>query len=540
MAVAGCDAVRVACDELRKAAELHDTAVAKAEATVRAHPEDDSAKVRAASAYEEKCRQMNDVLSTNIPLIENKLQEVKDLIKEDMEELDAIEKENARLKAEKKTLKQELESEKSRNEEAKVEEATIDSQLAEATKAAQTARKAASAYEEKGPFSYNPKQGQLYSKLLADKMRLLTVFEKYKVQFAHRNTASKHIGHCYELQRLEQAEFDKLKEEAKTWNESEMDTIQQEVDSLEDTRSDLLKAGWPEEHADIQDINEKFNSIKKSAAAWDKTLADEDKRRTDMQGTLSKFMKDDAKLLQWCRQERTNMEAQSEPHHVQEFCASLVQNIGTMEENFAHLGDTGEALLPNKMVERALVEVNEVWLNLQINAYERQRHIMLEIHQKSKLENEVRAFSNFSTKLKRFFEETIKVLNIPTDNESIQVVAPVLGKCRQLLKEFQVHALLADHLSDFSLRMEHIRDNYNVLRRTVFAKLTFLSTDRRTVDEVSSQRREEFVGKITEIKGWLRAHSEGENWESIHEKVKRIQELVDKQLSVGDEEVEEF
>eukprot|EP01064_Diplonema_japonicum_P023120 TRINITY_DN33571_c0_g1_i1.p1 TRINITY_DN33571_c0_g1~~TRINITY_DN33571_c0_g1_i1.p1 ORF type:complete len:539 (+),score=178.24 TRINITY_DN33571_c0_g1_i1:52-1668(+) len=538
MAIAGCDAVRVACDELRKAAELHDTAVAKAEATVRAHPDDDSAKVRAASAYEEKCRQMNDVLSTNIPLIENKLQEARDLIREDIEELDVIEKENAKLKSVKKALKEELEAEKARNEEAKVEEATIDNQLAEATKAAQTARKAASAYEEKGPFSYNPKQGQLYSKLLADKMRLLSIFEKYRVQFAHRNTSSKPLGHGFDLQRLEQEDFDKFKEEASTWNESEMEKIQGEVDALEDTKADLVKTGWPEEHADICDTSEKFNNIKKAAAAWDIVLAAEDKRRTDMQGTLSKFMKDDAKLLQWCRQERTNMEAQSEPHHVQEFCASLTQNIGTMEENFAHLGDTGEALLPNKMVERALVEVNEVWLNLQINAYERQRHIMLEIHQKSKLENEVRAFSNFSSKLKRFLEETIKVLNIPTDNESIQVVAPVLNKCRQLLKEFQPHALLADHLSDFSLRMEHIRDNYNVLRRTVFSKLTFLSTDRRTVDEVSSQRREEYLNKINEIKGWLRAHSEGENWGSIHDKVKRIQELVEKQLNV--DEPEEF
>ena len=287
----------------------------------------------------------------------------------------------------------------------------------------------------------------------------------------------------------------------------------------QETRAELIKIGWPEESADIYDVTEVLSQVKRSAATWETILTQEEKRRSDMKGTLEKFLKDDTKLLQWCRQERTNMEAQTEPHHVQEFCASLILNIETMEENFAHLGDTGEALLPNKMVERALVEVNEVWLNLQITAYERQRHIMLEIHQKSKLENEVRAFSGFSTKLKKFLEETIRVLTLPTDNESIQVVAPVLQQCRQLLNEFSQHALLADHLSDFSLRMERIRDNYNILRRTVFSKLTFLSTDRRTVDEVSGQRREEYMSKIGEIKAWLKAHSDGESWESIHEKV---------------------
>ena len=280
-----------------------------------------------------------------------------------------------------------------------------------------------------------------------------------------------------------------------------------------------MATGWPEEYADICDCKERFSEVKKEVETWSGILNTEDKRRVDMQGRLEKFMRDDAKLLQWCRQERTNMEAQSEPHHVQEFCASLIQNIGTMEENFSHLGDTGEALLPNKMVERALVEVNEVWLNLQINAYERQRHIMLEIHQKSKLENEVRAFSNFSTKLKLFFQETIHVLQIPTDHESIQVVAPVLKQCKQLLEQFTPHALLADHLADFSLRMEHIRDNYNLLRKTVFSKLTFLSTDRRVVDEVSTQRREEYLSKVDEIRSWLKVHSEGENWGSIHGKV---------------------
>ncbi|KAJ9467882.1 hypothetical protein DIPPA_20247 [Diplonema papillatum] len=533
MAIANCDAIRQACDELRKAAELADTTVARSEAAIRANPEDEAAKAKAVKAYEDKIKQMNDVMSKCVPLIDTKFQETKKLIKEETDELDIIEEENTQYKTAKKALREELEAEKSKNEAAKQEELAIDKQLGDATKSAQVARKAAAQYETKGPFDYRPDQGSLYAKLTEDKVKLTSTFEKYKVLFAHRNTAPRPHGHGYDLQRLEKAEFDQLVEEAKNWNETEINNIQSDLEDLEATRGKLLQTGWPEEHAEVSDTLDKFQQVKKAAETWNQILAVEDKRRKDMQSSLETFMLDDAKLLQWCRQERTNMEGQSEPHHIQEFCASLIRNIGTMEENFAHLAQKGEALLPNKMVERALVEVNEVWLNLQINAYERQRHIMLEIHKKSKLENEVRAFSSFSTKLKRFLEETIKVLEIPTDHESILVVAPVLKHCRELLDEFKPHALLADHLSDFSLRMEHIRDNYNVLRRTVFSKLTFLSTDRRTVDEVSGQRREEYLNKVHEIKRWVQAHSEGENWDSVHSKVKRVQEIVDKAIESG-------
>eukprot|EP00754_Rhynchopus_humris_P051091 Rhum_TRINITY_DN9333_c0_g1::Rhum_TRINITY_DN9333_c0_g1_i1::g.33036::m.33036 len=536
MAVACCDAVRLACDELRVSAEINDTAVARAEGEVRANPEDEGAKDAAAEAYKQKCEELNKFLEKNVPVIEEKLQEARRAIKEDNTRLKDIEDRTTILREDKKVLKQELEEEKALHNAAKTDESTLLSQLNDATKASQQARKAASQYEEKGPFNYHPDMGGLYSKLVKGKLDVLMALESHRVTFAHRCTAPKPGGHGFDLQRLDQAEFEKLTEELQKWTEEEVPALTAELESLEATKAELIKSGWPEENADIYEASEVFAQVKKNADTWEGIVEEESRRRNDMKSTLEKFMKDDAKLLQWCRQERTNMEAQTEPHHVQEFCASLIQNIETMEENFAHLGDTGEALLPNKMVERALVEVNEVWLNLQINAYERQRHIMLEIHEKLKLENEVRAFSNFSTKLKKFLEETIRVLEIPDDIDSKQVVAPVLKQCRQLLSEFAPHALLSDHLSDFSLRMERIRDNYNVLRKTVFSKLTFLSTDRRTVDEVSSQRREEYVSKINEIKAWLKAHSDGESWESIHSKVMRIQQIIDRQLAPAEDE----
>ncbi|KAJ9467883.1 hypothetical protein DIPPA_20259 [Diplonema papillatum] len=56
MAISNCDAIRQACDELRKAAELADTIVARSEAAIRANPEDEAAKAKAVKAYGTKTK----------------------------------------------------------------------------------------------------------------------------------------------------------------------------------------------------------------------------------------------------------------------------------------------------------------------------------------------------------------------------------------------------------------------------------------------------------------------------------------------------
>ena len=197
MAIKTCDAVRASCDDLRKASELHDPVVAKAETAVRAAPEDEGLKSTAEAAYVEKCRMMNAVLSQNIDLIDSRLEEARTSIEQETEQLELIEQENSQLKLEKKTLKEQLEEERVKNDAAKTEESKLDGQLIEATKAAQTARKAAAQYEEKGPFTYRTNMGSAFQKLIDAKVSLLGHFEKYKVLFMHRNTALRPQGHGY-------------------------------------------------------------------------------------------------------------------------------------------------------------------------------------------------------------------------------------------------------------------------------------------------------------------------------------------------------
>ena len=197
MAVACCDAVRLACDELRTSAELNDTTVARAEGQVRQNPDDEGAKDAAADAYQNKCEALNKFLEKNVPIIEEKLQEARAAIKTDAEKLTGFDHENGALKRERKMLKEQLEEAKAANAAAKLEESTLINQLNDATKAAATARKAASQYEEKGPFEYHPDQGKLFIKLTDAKLNALRTLEAHRVTFNHRCTAPKPHGHGY-------------------------------------------------------------------------------------------------------------------------------------------------------------------------------------------------------------------------------------------------------------------------------------------------------------------------------------------------------
>jgi hypothetical protein len=263
-------------------------------------------------------------------------------------------------------------------------------------------------------------------------------------------------------------------------------------------------------------------------AAADSKLASYAAREAAVEDGIKEFESERKRLLVWCRQQKTNLDAMVEPDHVQEFCASLLSNFPTMEENFSVLLEVAEPLLPNADVQNALVETNEVWLNLQVSAYERLRHTLLEIHPKSKLEDEVREFSAYSRRAGEFLDEFSRLLSTPSDAESQSFVQPVVQAGEALRDRFPAHEGLASHLRDFSQRMECLRESYNSLRRAVFSRLTFLSSSVPAL-MTSMRRKEEYVARMKELKRWIDVKSQGESWKDIHQRVLAIRELIEKE-----------
>lgn len=275
-----------------------------------------------------------------------------------------------------------------------------------------------------------------------------------------------------------------------------------------------------------------------TAASWKATaemvpivnqkVADDRSSRDSTDEAIRSFEHERQRLLLWCRQQKTNLDAIVEPDQIQEFCASLLANFPSMDDNIAVLLEIAEPLLPNPDVQQALLEVNEVWLNLQISAYERLRHTLLEIHPKSRLEDEVRAFANYSTRANDFLNEFSKLLSQPSDAESQSAVKSVVDDCGRLREQFAAHAKLADHLRDFALRMECFRDSYNNLRRAVFGRLTFLSSNLPSL-ATSMKRKEEYVARMKDLKKWVEVKSQGESWADIHQRVLRIRDLIEEE-----------
>eukprot|EP00760_Papus_ankaliazontas_P032121 PhM_4_TR5643/c0_g1_i1/m.65725 len=278
-----------------------------------------------------------------------------------------------------------------------------------------------------------------------------------------------------------------------------------------------------------QEVRSLFDQARAALVGADEVAPSSTEMRLKNTTAYEDFVKESGKLLQWCRQQKTDLEALTEPDLIQKFCTALEGNYKTMYDNFEMLCSMGQDLMPNVSVEKTLMECNEVWLNLQIFAHEVLQHTMLEIHARSKLEDEVRAFSTYSTRFNETLKSLHEMFSLPMDDESKAVVASVLEQTEQLQKDFMPHLLLSDHLKEFSLRMECLRDNYNNLRRTVFARLTFLSQQQLPLLNTSHRRRDEYLSRMRELRTWVDKKDQGESCSDMYDRVLKMKDLIDKE-----------
>ena len=314
---------------------------------------------------------------------------------------------------------------------------------------------------------------------------------------------------------------------ADQWNatadqfEKDVQELLADADALQKAQTDM--AG----DTTAKDVAALWDSLRNDANNMSVVAEEQKDRVAANEESVKEFEFERRRLLLWCRQQKTNLDAMVEPDHIQEFCASLLNNYTAMEENFSIIYERSLPLLPNNDIQAALLEVNEVWLNLQVCAYDRLRHTLLEIHHNSKLEDEVRAFSNYSQRAGAFLQDFSRLLATPTDADSKHVVKPVIDDCTALSKQFDAHKHLTEHLREFALRMECFRDNYQSLKRAVLSRLTFLAV---TPTLATSQRRkDEYISRMKELRGWVEVKSQGESWSDIHDRVVKIRDLIEQE-----------
>jgi hypothetical protein len=241
------------------------------------------------------------------------------------------------------------------------------------------------------------------------------------------------------------------------------------------------------------------------------------------------------RLLQWCRQQVATLSELAEPDHVQEFCASFYNNTNVMESNFLVLMEMAESLLPNAELEGRLMELAEVWLSLETQAFEKLRATLLELHAKSGIEGQTRLWPEFAPRLAKFLVESDRVLSIPTDDVSRNLVEPLKVACKDLQTNADAHSLIVAHLSDFALREECLKDHYNAIHRAAFSKLTLMT--QAFPGLYSYPRKAEYTDRLSELSDWLEAKSRGQAWKDLLARVDRMKRLIeDNELTLSNTE----
>lgn len=305
--------------------------------------------------------------------------------------------------------------------------------------------------------------------------------------------------------------------------------------SLTQLQADAKK--FADEGADVAstEVAERtFQEAKKAFAAHSKAIVREQCRRAGAEAAVKALIKDQEKLLQWCRQQRSTLEGLQDPEHIQEFCTSFQNNIAAMETNFLVLMEAAEPLVPNVEVEKALIEVSEVWLSLEVFAFEKLRGTLLDAHMRSNLENEAKLWADYSLRLNKFLRDAEGLLEI-SDEESQAVTKPVLESCRGLLLDHDAHLIIVEHLADFSLRDECIKDHYSAIRRTVFSKLTLLTQS--FLGRFEYPRKQEYTDRLAELTDWVECKAQSDAWKQLLSRVDRMRGLIEEnEASHGTEE----
>ena len=231
--------------------------------------------------------------------------------------------------------------------------------------------------------------------------------------------------------------------------------------------------------------------------------------------------------MQWCRQQMAALHALKEEPQIEEFCASFFNNVSMMDSNFLVMTTMAESLSPNADVDKAIVEVNDIWIHLSTFAFEKLRSTVMEQHLASNLESRCRSWPEFARKLKPFLVEAEKLLLIPTDEESVSVAAPLRESCRQLQADLDAHLLIVEHLSDFSLRQECIKDHYNAIRKTIFSKLTSKTLTFQGQAAASFPHKQEYNDRLAELNDWVDCKAQSDAWISLLNKVEHMKRLID-------------
>ncbi|RNE97148.1 hypothetical protein TraAM80_09474 [Trypanosoma rangeli] len=243
------------------------------------------------------------------------------------------------------------------------------------------------------------------------------------------------------------------------------------------------------------------------------------------------------RLVVWCRQQQVNLDVLRDPCHIKEFCTSLLEHYKTMSTNYRVLLESAEPVLESEAVQERLLEANETWVHLQVNALERLRHTLFEVYAETLLEENVEEHRSFGSQVGPFLEELHNSLVATRDTAS-----PLHERCAQLIEEcLSLQKLLPEHdelcknLLGFGDRVRMMREAYACFRAAALSRVTYLSSSAEVLAE-AARRKEEFEGCVEELKMWTDNKARTDTWRDVREKVRDIRALLEREHQFIDQD----
>lgn len=258
-------------------------------------------------------------------------------------------------------------------------------------------------------------------------------------------------------------------------------------------------------------------------------LTREASRRNNHANNMQELRDSQSKIMLWCRQQRSTMENLKEAGQIQEYTNSFQSNITVMETNFLVLMELAEPLLPNKEVNKVLEDVIEVWLSLQVFAFEKLNATIMEQHEASHIEADLNRWLEHEGNVVSFLNKAREVLSMPVDDESKEVTQPILETCDKLLADIESFSIIVGHLSSFTLREANLKEYHDAIRRTIFSKLTL--TTQVYNGQFSFPRKQEYMDRLAELNDWVDCKSQNNAWKQLLQRVDHMKTLIEENKS---------
>lgn len=275
----------------------------------------------------------------------------------------------------------------------------------------------------------------------------------------------------------------------------------------------------------LPDLEALVEAVRDLHATVSGPLIREISRRNNHAANVQQLRESQSQLMLWCRQQRSTMEGLTEAGQIQEYTNSFQSNITVMETNFLVLMELAEPLLPNKEVNAMLEEVIEVWLSLQVFAFEKLTATLMAQHEASGIEADLSRWLEHEGNIVLFLNKAREVLTMPVDDESREVTQPILDQCEKLLADVESFNIIASHLSSFTLREANLKEYYDAIRRTIFSKLT-ISTQVYN-GQYAFPKKQSYMDRLAELNDWVDCKSQNSAWKQLLQRVDNMKGLIE-------------